>query len=89
MLFTVPAFLDSVDAMAIYEMGVCGAKIVTLDPSNTPSFLTLAMQQEGDDSFTLVYSESMASESDIGLIHTIDYTVSFAHYSDINPNSQF
>ena len=85
-LIRVPAFLDSVDATAMYALGVCGAKIVTLDPINTPNFLTLATQQEGEDSFTLVYSESMASESDIGLIHTIDYTVTFARYSGINPN---
>ena len=29
----------------------------------------------------------MASESDIGQIYTIDYTVSFARYTEINPNS--
>ena len=71
----------------MFSPGICGPKIVTLDPG-TPSFLNVVQDgsQNYQDSFIIVYSESMANgETDIKM-HTIDYTVKFARYSGVNTN---
>ena len=77
---TVPAFTDSVDVTSTYSLGICGDKLITLDGS-TPSFLSLS--DATLDPFKVEYDGDNASESDVGISHTVKYAVSFKEYSGI------
>ena len=77
----VPAYTDSVDTDGAlsYSTGICGEKIVTLDP--LIEFLTLTPDPSDPvlNAFTIDYNESSATEADI-MLHTISYTVASKEY---------
>ena len=81
---SISAFQDSVDASGLYLTGICGEKLVELDPS-TPNFLSV--QRDSVDpvlnDFSIVYNHNLAIESDIQT-HTISYSVKSVEYpSDV------
>ena len=82
-----PAFTDSVDTNGAlsYSEGVCGEKIITLDPSK--GFLTLTPDPSDPilNDFLIAYTESSATEADI-MMHTISYTVSSKEYGSLIPD---
>ena len=69
-------FGDSLDDGGLYTKGICGEKLVSLDPG-TPSFLTLAkdLVDPINNDLTLTFDASQASDADIRE-HTISYTTS-------------
>ena len=77
------AFTDSVDGGG-YSTGICGEKQITLNPGS-PAFLTLVPDSTDPtlNNFSIDYDQSAATESDIGTLFTVSYTVTIKEYSGI------
>ena len=86
---SVPAFTDSVGDTGDFNLTICGEKKITLD-EGTPSFLTLTYGNDTIiDNFSINYDQATATESDLTIIHTVQYTVVFKEYEDNNPNTSY
>lgn len=87
---SVAAFKDSVDGATdlagtgVYSTGLCGEKLVTLDP--TIAFMTLTKDATDPvlNNFVIDYDQASATDSDVKL-HTIGYTVTSKEYSALIP----
>lgn len=84
---SVPAFTDTADGAddfygtGTYKTGICGEKVVELDPSVLFMTLTKDASDPIMNDFVIDYDQAGATEDDVTL-HTISYTVSSLEYGD-------
>ena len=73
------AFSDSVDSTGTYSTGICGEKLVAL--TSPPAFVSITLgANKITDPFTINYDGSHASESDVFVSYSVQYSVSFKEY---------
>lgn len=89
---SVPAFTDTVDGATdlpgtgTYPTGVCGEKVVTLDPNILFMSSTADATDPVLNNFVIDYDQNAGATVDDVILHTISYTVSSLEYGGHIPD---